>query len=284
MTSDRDVSRRGVLRRCPTNPRYFTDDSGAPIFMCGSHTWAVINDQYPAGSPRSFDYEAFLTLLEDYGHNYLRVWQWQNFGAAPWSQEPLIYEPSPWLRTGPGEARDGLPKFDLTRFNPAYFERLRARVLAAARRGIYTQVMLFEGFGIKWSEDGVRDVWAHHPCHPDNHIDAVVEATRRDTGRAGDDGGAAGAGWGFFSLAHPRLHAIQEAYVRQVIDCLNDIDSVLWEIANEVPETREALEWELYMLGFVQTYEAGLPKQHPVGISDWGGSDQTAELIAAPGD
>ena len=42
------------------------------------------------------------------------------------------------------EEMDGKPKFDLTKFDPAYFERLRSRVEAAGQRGIYTSVMLFE--------------------------------------------------------------------------------------------------------------------------------------------
>jgi hypothetical protein len=45
------------------------------------------------------------------------------------------------LRTGPGTATDGLPKFDLSRLNQAYFDRLRLRAacgrsssLASARK------------------------------------------------------------------------------------------------------------------------------------------------------
>jgi hypothetical protein len=39
--------------------------------------------------------------------------------------------PHPWVRSGPGPANDGKPKFDLTRFDPEYFDRLRSRVIAA---------------------------------------------------------------------------------------------------------------------------------------------------------
>jgi len=48
--------------------------------------------------------------------------------------------------TGPGAATDGKPRFDLSRFDPAYFGRLRDRVTAAGDKGIYVAVMLFEGF------------------------------------------------------------------------------------------------------------------------------------------
>ena len=49
----------------------------------------------------------------------------------------------PFARTGPGQAFDGKPKFDVTQFNQAYFDRLRQRVEAAQERGCYVAVMLF---------------------------------------------------------------------------------------------------------------------------------------------
>jgi hypothetical protein len=44
--------------------------------------------------------------------------------------------------SGPGKALDGKPKFDLTKLDAAYFERLRSRVQAAGERGIYVSIML----------------------------------------------------------------------------------------------------------------------------------------------
>ena len=53
--------------------------------------------------------------------------------------------PHPWKRTGPGTATDGGLKFDLTKFNKDYFDRLRARVKALHDAGIYVGVYLFSG-------------------------------------------------------------------------------------------------------------------------------------------
>lgn len=36
----------GPLRQNPTNPRYFTDESGQAIYLTGSHTWAVMQDMW----------------------------------------------------------------------------------------------------------------------------------------------------------------------------------------------------------------------------------------------
>ena len=46
---------------------------------------------------------------------------------------------------GPGTATDGGPKFDLAKFDQAYFDRLRARVQALNAAGIYAGVYLFTG-------------------------------------------------------------------------------------------------------------------------------------------
>jgi hypothetical protein len=43
---------RGTLRKHPTNPRYFTDDSGQAIYLTGSHAWAVLQDMWLEGTPR----------------------------------------------------------------------------------------------------------------------------------------------------------------------------------------------------------------------------------------
>jgi hypothetical protein len=83
-----------------------------------------------------------------------------------------------YLRTGPGEALDGRPKFDVTRFDEAYFGRLRERVEAAQQRGIYVMVMLFQGFSVEQKgTDGVDPTkgnpWDGHPFNRANNINGI---------------------------------------------------------------------------------------------------------------
>ena len=63
------------------------------------------------------------------------------------------------------------PKFDLRQFNPAYFDRLRARVIAARERGIYVSIMLFEDwvFMAKRKDHPVE----LHPFHKDNNVSGI---------------------------------------------------------------------------------------------------------------
>ena len=80
-----------------------------------------------------------------------------------------------------------------------------------------------------------------------------------------------GKAWDFFSLNCPQLLAQQKAYVRKIIETLNDLDNVLYEVCNEVPDRPEAFDWMEHLAAFIHATEAEMPKQHPVGITAEGG-------------
>jgi hypothetical protein len=111
---------------------------------------------------------------------------------------------------------DGRPKFDLNQLDPDYFDRLRARAVATRERGIYVSVMLFEGWGLSFAS------WDGHPLNARNNVQGID----------GDPDGN-GKGTETQALVVPEVTRIQEAYVRKVIDPVNDLDNVLFEIANE---------------------------------------------------
>src|SRR3979411_169187 len=70
------------------------------------------------------------------GNTSLRLGRWEQFRSqAAGGSFHLCMTPQPWLRTGPGLAKDGKPKFDLSKFDPAFFDRLRERVIAAGTEG-----------------------------------------------------------------------------------------------------------------------------------------------------
>ena len=264
----------GPLRLCRENPRYFADASGKAVYLTGSHTWAVMQDMWLEGTPRrDMDYEGFLQLLEDHGHNCMRFWSWMHVKNARWSETSTLFDPQPFARTGPGLANDGLPRFDLSRWNDAYFSRLRERVERAGRKGIYAAVMFFEAWTIKTSTP-TTDPWPYHPMHPANNVNDITDNPVGENGKA----------WGLFSLACPQLLRWQEAYVRKVIDTVNDLDNVLYEICNEVPHRPEAMEWQDHVCAFAQGYERGKPRQHPVGITAEGGEQDNRELFATCAD
>jgi hypothetical protein len=256
----------GPLAVHPVNPRYFRNSAtGQAVYLTGSHVWNNLQDMGPGDPPEPFDFDAYLAWLAERHHNFNRLWRWELTAWDTAANEPgaakrLQCAPHPWKRTGPGRALDGQPKFDLTQFDPAYFHRLRSRIEAARRRGIYVSVMLFEGWGLQFAPDA----WGHHPFHPQNNVNGL------DGDRDHD-----GKGLEVHELADPKVTAVQEAYVRQVIEAVGDLDNVLYEISNE--NHPASTEWQYHMIRFVKEVERGRSQQHPVGMTFQyrGGSNQT---------
>lgn len=248
-----DTQMQGTLRVHPTNPRYFTDDRGKAILLVGAHTWNTLQDMGPTDPPAAFDWNAYLESLVAHHHNFVRLWRWE---LTAWDtqqdgQPRRDYSaPHPWPRTGPGLALDGKPKFDLGQYDEEYFARLRTRVEEAGERGIYVSVMLFEGWGMQRTEGA----WQFHPFNPANNTNGI-----------GSDPDGDGRGLEVHELADPQMTGVQEAYVRKVVDTVNDLDNVLYEISNE--NHPASTDWQYHMIELIHEYEATLAKQHPVGMT-----------------
>ena len=97
-------SAAGPLHVHPDNPRYFTDGTGRAIYLTGAHTWNNLqnNGVYPP-----VDYAEYLEFLQRYNHNFIRLWAWEQGGWDPWAAGHVVVEPTPFARTGPGQALDG---------------------------------------------------------------------------------------------------------------------------------------------------------------------------------
>lgn len=244
----------GPLRLDPDAPRYFVDATGRPVYVTGSHTWSSLQDNGTTDPPNAFDFDVYLNTLVDHGHNFMRLWSWeQSSGSAEVAGDYWI-SPSPYRRTGPGLANDGKPRFDLTRFNDEYFDRLRERVTRAGRHGIFVSIMLFNGWSVEPKGPAVGNPWKGHPFNAANNINGI-------DGDANGDG----AGSEVHRLRAPEILRLQEAYVRRVVDAVNDLDNVLFEISNE--SSAGSAEWQYHMIRVLREYEAGLPKQHPIGMT-----------------
>jgi hypothetical protein len=176
--------------------------------------------------------------------------------------------PQPWPRSGTGTARDGKAKFDLSRFDPAYFERLRERVTAAASRGLYVSVMLFEGFSLHLT--ALPDNVEGHPFHAANNVNDIGITSIVD--------------YQVLPL-EPRIQRLQEAYIRKVVDTVHDLPNVLYEVANEssgvdgdavvFPDgTRietpigDSTAWQYWVIDVVKRYEREQGYDaHPIGMT-----------------
>ena len=281
-TSSNPVGRReaarGPLVVAEANSRYFTvaSDGRNAVYLTGSHIWNNLHDGMGPGAgcaetSERFDYRDYLDFLAEHGHNFIRLWRWEQFKSqAAGGDFHLCMTPQPWARTGPGNARDGRPKFDLDRFDEAFFDRLRDRVVTAGQRGIYVAVMLFDGFGLHLSP--APDNVEGHPFHAANNVNGVGIDSIVDYQVLPLD---------------PRVQALQEVYIRKVVDTLHDLPNLLWEVANEssgggevdpafaaalgqsgTPEWGDSTAWQYWVIDQVRRHEAEMGyDRHPMGMT-----------------
>lgn len=262
---------RGPLRVSSDNPRYFADSENRIVYLTGSHSWENFQD-----ITGPFDYPAYLDRLTALNHNFIRLWVSEAIRSdGGWLMQPSHWEnsvdPLPYSRSGPGLALDGRPRLDLSQWNPAYFERLRARVIQAGQRGLYVSVMLFQGFSVV-----SQAAWKAHPFNGNNNVNGI-------------DGDVNGDGVGTEVHRSPTSQVlnVQEAYVRRVLDTLHDLDNVLYEVVNEaIPES---VPWQYHVIRFIKQYERDRQyAAHPVGMTffqlgEFGGGDN-ATLFDSPAD
>ena len=274
----RPSSARGPLVVSSVNPRYFTvaADGRRAVYLTGSHIWNNLHDGMGPGAAcppisEQLDYSAYLDFLEEHGHNFIRLWRWEQVRSqAAGGGFHLCMTPQPWARTGPGQAKDGKPRFDLDRFDEAFFDRLRDRVVAAGGRGIYVAVMLFEGWALHLSP--APDHVEGHPFHAANNVNRVEIDSIVDYQVLPLD---------------PRVQALQEAYVRKVVDTLHDLPNLLWEVANEssgggtvdpafaqalgqegTPEWGDSTQWQYWVIDLVRQRESEMGyDRHPIGMT-----------------
>lgn len=238
------------------NPNYFQDAKGNVLILSGSQTWNSLQDWGSNGSPQVLDFNAFIGFLAGHGHNFTLLWRVEmpKFCSLPVtanSPPDFVVSPQPWLRTGPGKATDGDLKFDLTKFDQSYFDRLRARTQALGNAGIYAGVYLFTGEFLnlfRCSSDG-------YPFTGANNINGI------------DDGYTAGPkGIGSITMTEPNaITRFQDAYVEKVVDTLNDLPNVLWIVSEEAPDNSQW--WNSHQISHLKAYESRKRFQHPIGYA-----------------
>lgn len=263
---------RGPLRQVAAVRRHFVAADGRAVWLTGSHVWTNLQDMGDTDPPLRFNYDAYLDFLVAHGHNFIRLWRSEQANWVPGRRGDLFVHPQPWVRTGPGVGLDGKVKFDLDQFDPTYFARLRERVDAARRRGVFVSVMLFNGWSVEPKGPALENPWRGHPFHRDNNVNELDgDNERRETGRA------------THTLAAPAAVLMyQRAYVRRVVETLNDLDNVLYEISNE--STGGSMPWQTYWVRFIHELEMRMPMQHPVGVTAERPGESNDALFETPAD
>ena len=228
----------GALAIHPTNPYYFQDSSGNPLWLVGNSMNCF--------SDYNYDYITYFNTLQAKGLNFSRTWVSKERECLDTSGSVVFY--FAFQRPGPGTAQDGKLKCDLTKYNASFFTRLRAVCQAAKDRGIFLQLIFLDAWNNKRTDRFI--VSAYNVLNNINGVDADVN----NDGDAIDDGE-------FFSTSNTGVYNTQKAFIAKVIDETNQYDNILYEIANE---NAYSASWDQALCDYAQSYEAGKPKQHLV--------------------
>lgn len=223
------------------------------ILTSAEHYGAVMNT--------AFDYDVYLEEMRRTGQNQTRVF---TFYRELWGQDirnTLAVDRKnpaatimPWRRArGRGKGPDGLAKFDLDRWNPAYFGRLKDYVGKCAKHGVICEIVLF-------CNPYNQRQYAWYPCNEAGNVN--------DVGTDCDDFRQ------FMTLDAPSVVAFQEQFVRKIVRELNAFDNVYYEICNEpyggsFPKRwkKKGAAWHAHVAGVIRQTEKELPKRHLIAAN-----------------
>ncbi len=68
-----------------------------------------------------------------------------------------------------------------------------------------------------------------------------------------------------YTLEDETLVKLMDDYVRKVIDTVNDLDNIMYEVSNETYAT--SAEWQSHVVDLIHGYEGTKDKQHLVGMT-----------------
>lgn len=224
----------------PDNPHYFLF-RGKPtiIITSGEHYGAVLN--------LDFDFKKYLDTLHADGLNNTRTFTGAYveptgaFNIVSNTLAPLRDKfICPWARSGAPGYPNGGNKFDLTKWNEAYFKRLKDFMSYASSKGVVVEMNLFCPF---YEEPQ----WKLSPMNALNNINNVGDVPRTNVYTLDKHGG---------------LLKVQEAMVRKIVNELKDFDNLYYEICNEPYFGGVTLEWQHRIADVIVETEKDFKHKH----------------------
>jgi hypothetical protein len=199
------------IRLHPRNPHYFLYRGKAvALIASGEHYGAVMN--------ADFDYRRYLATLAAEGMNYTRLFggSYREVPAKSFGIKRNTLAPAPgrfmapWARSATPGYEGGGNKFDLDRWDPAFFARFHDFLSEAGNRGIVVEVTLF-------SSHYQEMQWKVSVLNPANNVNGTEAIDWKK----------------LHTIENGNILARQEAYTRKLVRDANAFDNVIFEIQNE---------------------------------------------------
>ncbi len=123
----------------------------------------------------------------------------------------------PWARSESGTAWDGLPKYDLTRFNDWYFDRLRQFASLCDRKGT---VLIH----CCYMQHALLELQAHYADFPWRPVNCLQDTGMPDQFPAAGD---------FYDVSHPLRRDLHRSYIRHCLNVLGRHTNVVFLCSEE---------------------------------------------------
>lgn len=229
----------------PENPHYFLwRDKPTVLVTSGEHYGALLN--------LDFDYVRYFSALQKDGLNLTRTFSGtyvelpHSFGITDNTLAPEAPRYiTPWTRSAEPGTNDRGAKFDLSQWDPAYFDRLQSYMEAASKAGVVVEFTLF----CTLYED---PLWNVSPMNAVNNINGVGACPRSEV----------------FTLAHEGLTAVQVALTRKIVQELKSFDNLIYEVCNEPYVGGIVSEaWQQRIVDTIVEEERALGVQHLISLN-----------------
>lgn len=234
----------------PDNPHYFLY-RGKPAILIGSgeHYGAVLN--------LDFDYIPYLNEFKSKGLTVTRTFTGayvEPSGAFNITQNTLAPAANrfiaPWARSATPGYPNGGNKFDLTKWDAAYFKRLKDFLAQADKRGVIVELNLFCPF---YEESQ----WKLSPQNAANNVNSIGDVARTNVYTLDQNGG---------------LLEVHDALVRKIVTELKGFDNLYYEVCNEPYFGGVTLDWQRHIVDVIVETEKKLRTRHLISMNVANGS------------
>jgi hypothetical protein len=232
------------LKLHPDNPHYFLF-RGKPtvLITSGEHYGALLN--------LDFDYHGYFDELHSKGLNHTRTFSGvyrEVLGSFGITDNPLAPKPNryicPWARSNAPGYFDAGNKFDLTKWDEAYFRRLKDFMAEASNRGVVVEMNLF-------CPMYADEMWHACPMNAANNINGIGNCPRDEV----------------YTLKHNDLLAVHEAVTRKIVQELRDFDNFYYEVCNEPYFGGVTMEWQNFIIATILDAEKSFQSKHLISLN-----------------
>ena len=133
----------------------------------------------------------------------------------------------PWARSDQGRACDGLPLYELSKFNDWYFSRLQEFAHQADQKG----VILYHNYFIQHALLEFQTHYVDHPFRPGNSLNATKMPQEVP------------AAFHFYNLDYPGKVELFKRYIRRVLDEIGEYENVIHFTGEEFTGPFEFVEF-----------------------------------------